>query len=218
MLRSVLAVRPASYPQGMYAFDSNLPGDDEPTTVHLAARDIVLGVVVSVLTLRLWPAPAAVPEALRAPGLEWQLHGMATDPKRQGTGVGRIILLAAACYVRQQGGGLLWANCRKAAVPFYAKCGWSVHGDDFDVPTIGWSGLHQVIAFSTVSRATVTDAADATGPAASPASASASQRAAAVLTPAAAALPAAAAAAAATSARVDTSGLELLPAVAPGEC
>jgi predicted GNAT family N-acyltransferase len=109
---------------------AGMPGDDEPGTVHLAARTAD-GRVVGVT--RLSPAPCPWREA-RAP---WQLRGMATDPAARGTGVGRVLLDAALALVAARGGDLLWCDARTTAAGFYERQGFTVVACPYDKPGIG---------------------------------------------------------------------------------
>jgi predicted GNAT family N-acyltransferase len=109
---------------------AGLPGDDDPATVHLAARapgGRVVGVV------RLAPAPCPWQPA-EAP---WQLRGMATDPEVRGAGAGRALLTAGLAAVAARGGDLVWCNARVPAAGFYERHGFRVVTDPFDVDPIG---------------------------------------------------------------------------------
>ncbi|MGY1649719.1 GNAT family N-acetyltransferase [Geodermatophilus sp. SYSU D01119] len=109
---------------------AGLPGDDDPATVHLAARTAdgrVAGVV------RLSPAPCPWRDA-RAP---WQLRAMATDPAVRGTGAGRALVAAGLALVAGRGGDLVWCNARVGAAGFYGRLGFAVVTAPFDVPPIG---------------------------------------------------------------------------------
>ncbi|MGX5655133.1 GNAT family N-acetyltransferase [Geodermatophilus nigrescens] len=110
---------------------AGLPGDDDPATVHLAARTAdgrVAGVV------RLSPAPCPWRPDARAP---WQLRAMATDPAVRGTGAGRALVAAGLALVGERGGDLLWCNARTGAAGFYERLGFAVVTGEFDVPPIG---------------------------------------------------------------------------------
>ena len=85
-----------------------LPGDDDPATVHLAARTAD-GRVAGVL--RLNPAPCPWRPDARAP---WQLRGMATDATVRGAGAGRALVAAGLDAVAARGGDLLWCDARLA--------------------------------------------------------------------------------------------------------
>ena len=60
-----------------------------------------------------------------------QLRGMAVDPARQGTGLGRVLVDAAVERLRAAGVRRLWCNARDDAVPFYERLGWRVTGAGF---------------------------------------------------------------------------------------
>ena len=105
-------------------------GDEDPTTIHLAARtgDRVVGVV------RFSPAPCPWRPLARAP---WQLRGMATDPAVRGSGAGRALLADGLARVAGRGGDLVWCNARVTAAGFYARFGFAVVTEPFDTPGIG---------------------------------------------------------------------------------
>ena len=108
-----------------------MPGDDDPATVHLAARTAdgrVAGVV------RLNPAPCPWRPDARAP---WQLRGMATDPAVRGSGAGRVLLGSSLALVAERGGDLLWCDARVTAAGFYERMGLTVVTGEYDKPGIG---------------------------------------------------------------------------------
>jgi predicted GNAT family N-acyltransferase len=107
------------------------PGDEDPATVHLAARTAD-GAVAGVV--RLAPAPCPWRPAARAP---WQLRGMATAPPVRGTGVGRALVEAGVALVAERGGDLVWCNARLTAAGFYERMGFTVVTDPFDIEPIG---------------------------------------------------------------------------------
>jgi predicted GNAT family N-acyltransferase len=109
---------------------AGLPGDDDPATVHLAARapdGRVAGVV------RLAPAPCPWRDA----GAPWQLRAMATDDAVRGTGAGRALVTAGLALVAARGGDLVWCNARVSAVGFYERMGFTAVTGRFDVDPIG---------------------------------------------------------------------------------
>jgi predicted GNAT family N-acyltransferase len=67
----------------------------------------------------------------------WRLRGMATDPDRQGQGVGRSLMIGLLDFVARSGGGALWCNARLHAVGFYERFGFVVAGEVFEEPEIG---------------------------------------------------------------------------------
>jgi predicted dehydrogenase/predicted GNAT family N-acyltransferase len=99
-------------------------GDDEPTTVHLAAFD-GSGSIVGVST---W----MMREHVDDPGASaMQLRGMATARHLQGRGIGAILLGAGLDLAKERGATLVWANARDAALAFYRRHGYQTVGDGF---------------------------------------------------------------------------------------
>lgn len=97
-------------------------GDDEPTTIHLAAVDRHDRIVATSTWLER-PSPSGRPAV--------QLRGMATLRTLQGTGLGARLLEAGLQDSRRRGVDLVWANARDAALDFYIANGFSVVGDGF---------------------------------------------------------------------------------------
>jgi predicted GNAT family N-acyltransferase len=62
---------------------------------------------------------------------------MATVPEVRGLGFGKALVAACVNTVKEERGALLWCNARKGAVPFYARQGWKILGEEFDIPTAG---------------------------------------------------------------------------------
>ncbi len=109
---------------------SIFPGDDDEETVHFGAyRGETL---VGIASLYREPRSGADPEI---PG--WRLRGMATSPDRRGVGIGRAILEACTRHVAEAGGGELWCNARTTAMGFYARAGFEVVSEEFEVEGIG---------------------------------------------------------------------------------
>jgi predicted N-acetyltransferase YhbS len=105
-------------------------GDEDPATLHLAARtdDRVVGVV------RLSPAACPWWPEARAP---WQLRGMATDPAVRGAGAGRALVTDALARLRARGADLVWCDARVGAAGFYERMGFTVVTEPYDKPSIG---------------------------------------------------------------------------------
>ncbi len=100
-------------------------GDDDPATRHwLAEHD---GKVVGIASVMPGASPDGVPDAA------WQLRGMAVDEGWQGKGVGRALLRQVVRDV----GEPIWANARTTAADFYAKNGWDVVGEPFEIEGVG---------------------------------------------------------------------------------
>jgi GNAT superfamily N-acetyltransferase len=103
--------------------DPRFEGDDDATTIHLAA--LIDGEVVAVSTWlrRPWPFAAELPAV--------QLRGMATDAAARGTGVGGLLLETGVERAFAAGADLVWANARDTALRFYRAHGFAVEGEGF---------------------------------------------------------------------------------------
>lgn len=106
-----------------------LPGDGDPTAVHVGAYDGDR--LVGTGNVRREPAPWAPEDDA------WRLRGMATAPDRRSAGVGAAVLDALVRHCREQGGGQLWCNARTPAQRFYERAGFVVVGEPWDDPEIG---------------------------------------------------------------------------------
>ena len=122
--------------------ESIYPEDLDPTTVHVAAR--VTGSVSGEGTGQ--PrAVVAVGTALRAAlpwdpdmsGAGWRVRGMATAPECRGRGLGTAVLDALVSAVAGAGATVVWCNARVPARRLYERAGFSVRGEEFDVPQLG---------------------------------------------------------------------------------
>jgi len=87
--------------------------------------------VVSVVTAHPENSPLFAREG------QWRIRGMATHPQRQGRGLGRAGLEALLAWGRGRGVPLFWCNARVGALRFYARAGFSVESELFDIPGIG---------------------------------------------------------------------------------
>jgi GNAT superfamily N-acetyltransferase len=114
------------FPRETAVFD----GDDAATTLHFGAFDG--GTLVGVASIYLVPFP---PHPDAAPA--FQLRGMATLPEVRGRHFGEALLAACVAAARERGAALLWCNARTSAAKFYAKNGWQIVGEEFDIPTVG---------------------------------------------------------------------------------
>jgi predicted GNAT family N-acyltransferase len=108
-----------------------MAGDDDPDTIHLAARASG-GQVVGVV--RFSPAPCPWRPAAAAP---WQLRGMATDPSVRGAGAGRGLVIEGLARVAAAGGDLVWCHARVSAQGFYERMGFAVVTEPYDKPPVG---------------------------------------------------------------------------------
>jgi predicted GNAT family N-acyltransferase len=110
---------------------ADMPGDDDPRTLHLAARDRA-GEVVGVVRFSPNPCPWRPRETPA-----WQLRGMATDPAVRGLGAGRALVAQGLRLVTGLGGRLVWCHARAAAAGFYERMGFTVVTDPYELAPIG---------------------------------------------------------------------------------
>lgn len=114
------------FPRETAVFD----GDDAPGTLHFGGFDGER--LVGVASIYLVPFPAR-PDVSPA----FQLRGMATLPEVRGAGFGKALLDSCVAAAREKGASLIWCNARTSAADFYAKNGWRIVGEEFDIPTVG---------------------------------------------------------------------------------
>lgn len=105
------------------------PGDDDPQTAHFGVS--VDGELVGVASLYREDLPGA------PPGTAWRLRGMATTEAVRGQGHGRHLLRACIARAASERGEVLWCNARASARDFYARDGFLVEGEAFELPQIG---------------------------------------------------------------------------------
>lgn len=67
----------------------------------------------------------------------WRIRGMATAAGRQGEGLGAAILRAILEDIRARGGGVVWCNARTTVQGFYAREGFRVTSEVFELEGIG---------------------------------------------------------------------------------
>lgn len=121
------------------------PGDDDGASVHLGAvahgdgqvGDVQVG-DVQVGDGQIVGIASLYAEARTGgPSPAWRLRGMATAPSARGAGVGAALLRACVEQVAARGGGELWCNARVSASGFYARHGFEVVGERFEIEDIG---------------------------------------------------------------------------------
>lgn len=97
--------------------------DDDPDTVHLAARDGSGGVVGCVSLVR---------DSRRFGDVDVDVHLvlMAVAFERQGERIGELLIGAAQAVVSGDG-PRIWAAARSTALGFYERCGFRAVGDEF---------------------------------------------------------------------------------------
>jgi len=67
----------------------------------------------------------------------FRLRGMATDPAYAGKGYGAALINFAINDLTSVHAAYIWCNARAAAKGFYAKLGFEIISEEFDVPGIG---------------------------------------------------------------------------------
>ena len=107
------------------------PADERATTLHLAcfADDRLVGCAT------LFPESKGGQPA-------WRLRGMAVEPSEQGRGYGSRLVVVGLQHARAASLELVWCNARTSALPFYAKHGFVVVGEEF----ITAGGIPHVVA------------------------------------------------------------------------
>jgi ribosomal protein S18 acetylase RimI-like enzyme len=105
------------------------PGDEDPSTLHLAAFNA--GHVVGIVTVMADGHPRS-----RQPD-DWRIRGMATMPSLRNEGIGSALLTRCEIHAREQGGSRLWCNARIGARTLYERIGMTVEGDVFEIAGIG---------------------------------------------------------------------------------
>jgi GNAT superfamily N-acetyltransferase len=125
-VEAIIDLRHAILRPGLPRETARFPGDDDPQTVHLAAKAGPKVVGCATILVNEWNGERAC-----------QLRGMAIDPAYQRRGIGRKMLAEVDLISAQKGTRLLWANVRKPATEFYQKCEWVIASEEFEIPTAG---------------------------------------------------------------------------------
>jgi ribosomal protein S18 acetylase RimI-like enzyme len=68
---------------------------------------------------------------------EWRVRGMATDERFRGRGAGAAILDELVAHAHGQGATRVWCNARTPAVSLYARAGFEIESEEFEIPEIG---------------------------------------------------------------------------------
>jgi ribosomal protein S18 acetylase RimI-like enzyme len=58
-------------------------------------------------------------------------------PEARGRGIGTALLHTCLDHAREHGGGRVWCNARTPAIGLYARAGFAVEGEEFELPGIG---------------------------------------------------------------------------------
>ena len=101
---------------------------EDSRAVHFGA--FAEGVLVCIASLLQENLPGNTPTG-------WRLRGMATAQIARGRGAGSAILQTCSDYATQRGGAILWCNARSEAAAFYAKNGFAIRGDEFEIAGVG---------------------------------------------------------------------------------
>jgi GNAT superfamily N-acetyltransferase len=68
---------------------------------------------------------------------EWRIRGMATEPRHRGQGAGAAVLAQLVEYAIGQGATRIWCNARTPAVSLYARAGFAIESEEFEIAGIG---------------------------------------------------------------------------------
>ncbi|WP_244135154.1 GNAT family N-acetyltransferase [Burkholderia sp. BCC0322] len=93
-----------------------LPGDDCPTTLHLAVSSSATIVAVATVC-------EESPPGLRDSNA-WRLRGMAVRPEVRDLGFGRLLVQLCVRYAREHQATEIWCTARESAHGFYEKLGF----------------------------------------------------------------------------------------------
>ena len=105
------------------------PDDDHPDTRHFGyfSHSRLVG-VASVYHQS--PNDRSDPDS-------WRIRGMAVLPEARARSFGAALLKACIAYTQTRNGVRIWCNARIAVKGFYAKYGFQIEGNPFDLPAIG---------------------------------------------------------------------------------
>ncbi|NUS72894.1 MAG: GNAT family N-acetyltransferase [Corynebacteriales bacterium] len=115
---------------GLPLSHSSYPGEENPRSGAFAAfeGDAILG--VSSVMPEQCPWNPNIGDA-------WRLRGMAVLPQARNRGVGARLLEAALTHVRAEAGKFIWCNARVPALSLYLRAGFTIEGEEFELPHIG---------------------------------------------------------------------------------
>lgn len=109
---------------------SIMPTDDQYDAAHfMIKKDGNILCVASIYCESFEPMP--VKRATR-------LRGMATEPAEKRKGYGTMVLNGVIQYLTMETDTeILWCNARVTAFGFYEKMGFTIVGEEFDIPNLG---------------------------------------------------------------------------------
>jgi len=123
----ILPLREKILRAGMPGLSARFDGDDNPTTVHLAA--LIDSAVVGCVTFL---------DSMYGGLPAWQVRGMAVDESCRGMGLGKMLLEEGMRILETTSPSRTWwCNARERAAGFYEKLGWKKVSDRFDIPIVG---------------------------------------------------------------------------------
>ncbi|MEE8526261.1 MAG: GNAT family N-acetyltransferase [Thermoanaerobaculia bacterium] len=67
----------------------------------------------------------------------WRIRGMVNLEEVRGRGYGGALLEACLRHAADHGGRRVWCNGRSTVAGFYERFGFSVKGEEFDIPGLG---------------------------------------------------------------------------------
>lgn len=102
--------------------------DDHAQSLHLAAREGDITLAVASVLLQ-------GPEGETAGW--WRVRGMATIADQRSRGLGGRLLEVLLAHVAEHGGGRVWCTVRTGAITFYARYGFEIVSEVFELPGIG---------------------------------------------------------------------------------
>lgn len=119
-----IVLRPGRPPE-----ENVYPGDDEPDTAHFGvfADEAMFGAA------SIFRQPPLGSKNAYA----WRIRGMAVLPERRGLGYGQLLLRACLDHAARYGARLVWCNARAPAVSLYARAGFVIEGEEFELPGLG---------------------------------------------------------------------------------
>ncbi|NJK88010.1 MAG: GNAT family N-acetyltransferase [Myxococcales bacterium] len=107
---------------------SKFAGDEAQGSLHIAAT--LDGAVVCVGSVHAEGRPSG-------PDSGFRVRGMATAEGHRGVGLGTRILRGLVCHAAFHGASEVWCNARIGAVSMYAREGFEICSEEFELPGIG---------------------------------------------------------------------------------
>ncbi|MGH2703379.1 MAG: GNAT family N-acetyltransferase [Actinomycetota bacterium] len=117
-------LRPGQPPEA-----SVYPGDEDLLTAHFGAFDD--GTLFGAASIFREPPPGS--DEVDA----WRVRGMSVLPERRGSGFGTLLLRACLDHATEREARFVWCNARAAAASLYAREGFEIGGEAFELPGIG---------------------------------------------------------------------------------